>query len=444
MLDAAYFCMMIGFGDTFLNSFAIALGGSSFQVGMMSAIPPLVAALSQVLGLSLYRKGIARKKIITTGVFIQGMSWFLLAALALLSSSFPSISLFALLILWSLYLGSGNTTAPVWNSLIGDLVPVSIRGSYFGFRTQRSGWITVACMMLGGGLLSYARSSGYELYGFCLIFLIAGIARIISGYWLEQYEEPGYTISKQDQFSFFRFIKSARRSNFTKFSFFFALMNGAAAMSGSYFGLYLLRDLKLSYIEFSGLMTLQLLIQFGFMNQWGKLSDEFGNKKILEFCSLGVCFSGVVWLVSDNYLYMCLGQIYGGLFWAGFNLAGSNFLFDAVSPPKRAQCATYLTLINSSFIALGTYIGGVLVTYLPNDFFIYQGLFTSTSVYYKIFVFSGILRFIVFLVMLSRFSEVREVSPTRHLDIFYRITGMHGVAEATFEWITSNRSRKTK
>jgi MFS family permease len=444
LLDAAYFCMMVGFGETFLSSFAIALGGTAFQVGMMSAIPPLVAALSQTLGLNLFRRGVPRKKIIATGVFIQGISWFCIAALALLVSHANSWTIWILLLLWSIYLGSGNTTAPAWNSLIGDLVPPTIRGSYFGFRTQRSGWITVGSMLIGGLVLSYARSSGYELPGFALLFSLAGVARLISGYWLAQYDEPGYSITKNEQFSFFDFLRKTRSSNFAKFVFFLGLMNGAASFSGSYFSLYILRDLKLSYIAFSGLVTIQLITQYLFMTQWGKLSDEFGNKKILEVCALGICFSSIIWLVSDNYIYMCFGQIYGGLFWAGFNLAAGNFLFDAVTPPKRAQCATYTTLINSSFVALGSYLGGFIVTYAPSDFLINQGLFTGTSIYFKIFTISLVLRLTIYFLMLPKFTEVRSVSPSRHRDIFYRITGIHSVAEASFEWINASRSRKDR
>jgi MFS family permease len=180
------------------------------------------------------------------------------------------------------------------------------------------------------------------------------------------------------------------------------------------------------------------------MTQWGKLSDEFGNKKILEVCALGICFSSIIWLVSDNYIYMCFGQIYGGLFWAGFNLAAGNFLFDAVTPPKRAQCATYTTLINSSFVALGSYLGGLIVTYAPSDFLINQGLFTGTSIYFKIFTISLVLRLTIYFLMLPKFTEVRSVSPSRHRDIFYRITGIHSVAEASFEWINASRSRKDR
>ena len=442
LLDAAYFCMMIGFGETFLSTFAIALGGTPLQIGLLAAIPPIFAALSQLLGLAIFRRGIQRKKIITTGVFIQGMTWFCISLLAFFGACNQLWTLLVLLVLWCLYSGSGNSTAPVWNSLIGDLVPSDIRGRYFGFRSQRSGWITVISMLAGGAFLSYARKSGFELYGFAGIFFIAGLARLVSGYWLSQYEEPGYTIVKADQFSFLSFLKRTRHSNFAKFVFFFGLMNGAAAISGSYFGLYLLRDLKFSYLQFSTLTTVQLLTQYMFMNRWGKLSDEFGNKKILEFCSLGVCFSGVVWLISDNYIYMLFGQIYGGLFWAGFGLAGGNFLFDAVSAPKRAQCATYLTLINSFFVAIGSYIGGMLVTHLPEDFLIYRGIFSAPSIYFGIFAISGLLRLIIFFFMLSKFSEVREVSPASHRDIFYRITGIHNVAEATFEWIESYRPKK--
>ena len=419
--------MMIGFGESFLSSFAVALGGNSLQIGMLTSLPPVIAALAQLGGLQLFRRHVARKTIITRGVFFQGLSWFLIATFAGYSYFLKQpASMWLLLFLWAFYSASGNMTGPAWNSLIGDLVPEKVRGSYFGFRNQRSGWITVISMLIGGCILYLARMCQIELLGFALLFIFAGFARLESGFWLSRYDEPGYVISAADQFTLWNFIRRIRHSNFAKFVLFFALMNGAAAISGSYFTLYLLRDLKCTYLTFSTLITLQLLSQYFFMNHWGQLCDEFGNKRILTFCTSGVCFSGVVWILSDNFWYMVAAQLYAGLFWAGFNLAGANFLFDAVKPTKRAQCATYLSLINSAAVCIGTYIGGIAVTHLPDQFLVYNSILGSGhSIYFKIFALSMILRITIGLCMIRTFSEVRDVTPIRNRDILLRISRLH-------------------
>lgn len=437
LIDCMYFSIMVGFGDAFLSTYGIALGGSSLQIGLLSTLPPLVGALSQLLGLKIFRSGVPRRQMIVTGSFIHGYGWIAASMLALSALTDPWVVWLVMAIAcWQQI--SGSIIGPAWNSLIGDLVPPKKRGSYFGFRNQRSGWITVVFMLLGGWTLQVFRSIGHELIGFASLFFIAGLARIACAQWLAHYGEPGYSIDKKDQFSFLDFLKRAPKSNFAKFVFFYALMNGAASMAGPYVALYLLRDLHFSYTQFSIVSAAQLVTQYMFMQNWGKLLDEFGSKRILSICGTAVSFTTLLLLVSSNYWYIILAQIYSGLFWAGFNLASFNFMFDAVSPQKRAQCAAYMSLINAFFVCIGAYAGGVLITHLPADAILAQGIFTIHSVYFKVFLISCVLRALIVIFMLPRFREVKEVVHIHTRELMFRITNVRPISGATFSFIAES------
>jgi MFS family permease len=434
LLDAMYFCVMVGLGESYLSSFGIALGGTSLQIGVLASTPPLLAALAQGLGLRLYKNGYQRKSIIVVGAFLQGISWFLLSLLAF-SGVHGSAWVWVLLVLWILYASSGNVTAPVWNSLIGDLVPARIRGEYFGFRNQRSGWVLVASMLLGGWILATATNNHIEMYGFGALFIIAGLSRLASSLWLSRYEDPGHKFSHDTHFTFFEFIKKLPSSNFAKFVLFWASMNAASNFSGAFFTLYVLRDLQFSYFQLSVLVTAQSLVQYYCMGNWGKLSDEFGNRRILSFCGWGVCFSGIMWLASSNFWVMLLIASYSGLVWSGFGLAGSNFLFDAVTPAKRAQCATYMSIINTFLIFMSTILAGYLVSVLPADFLVYHGLGPVPSIYFKLFVISFFLRLIILKIFLPKFNEVREVSEISSRQLLFRISQVGPMTAPVFEAI---------
>jgi MFS family permease len=423
LLDGMYYCLMVGIGESFLSSFAIFLGCSPLQISVLTCTPPLIAAWSQTVGIRLYRKGLSRKKIIVSGAIFQGLSWFGIAGLALLSMS-PTSSFLSLLALWVIFSTSGTLIAPVWSSLIGDLIPPDLRGEYFGFRNQRTGWITVTFLLIGGWILSTARLSGVEYLGFIGIFIIAGLARLSSAHWLNQYKDSNLKFQEKDHFSFFDFIKKLPSSNFAKFVLFFSCMNAAANFSGALFPLYILKDLKYSYFDFSILVTIQLLIQFYCMRYWGQLGDIYGNKKIITVCSTAICFSSAVWLISSNFYYMLLCQLYGAIFWSGFGIASNNFMFDIASPSKRAQCAAYMSIVNTTLIFIGTILGGYLVTHLPSNFLLSKGIFTAESTYFKIFLISMILRLIVLFTLSNKFIEVKPVKEIATFKLIQKALGL--------------------
>ncbi len=182
--------------------------------------------------------------------------------------------------------------------------------------------------------------------------------------------------------------------------------------------------------------AVMVITQFLTFKSWGRLSDRFGNKKILNLCGWGVCIVPVLWLFSPNIIYLMAIQAYGGFTWAGFSLAASNFMFDAVSPPKRARCVAYQGLINGFSAFAGSLAGGYLAGHLPQALTIGAWIWKPTSVLLFIFVISGIMRLIAAAVFLPRFKEVRTVEPIRHRDLIFRISQIRPIAGATFSVFT--------
>ena len=76
----------------------------------------------------------------------------------------------------------------------------------------------------------------------------------------------------------------------------------------------------------------------------------------------------ILWLFSADFYYLVIVQALTGLVWAGFNLSAANFLFDAVSPPKRARCVAYQALVNATFVFAGSLLGGIVAGHLPATF----------------------------------------------------------------------------
>ena len=55
-----------------------------------------------------------------------------------------------------------------------------------------------------------------------------------------------------------------------RFSIYVALMNAAVGLSSPFFTVYMLRDLQLSYLEFTVLSGTSVFVQFLMLGTWGR------------------------------------------------------------------------------------------------------------------------------------------------------------------------------
>lgn len=441
--DGMAHAAMVGAGETYINAYGLFLRASSFQIGILTSVPPLIGSICQLFSVWVMERLQSRKRILVISVTAQAFLWLPIALIPFLFGLGPA-SVSALIACFTIYHILASFVTPIWNSLIGDLVPVANRGQFFGYRNKRTGIVTCLTLVAAGQTLHLFKTHSYTMYGFFIIFLVAAIARLRSAYWLTKYEDPSYHINESQRFSFLQFIRRSPKSNFAKFVFFVSCMNFSAFISAPYFTLYMLNDAGMSYLEYTILIAVGIISQFLPMQYWGKLSDPFGNRKILTVCGFGISLAPILWLISANSYVLVLVQIYSGFMWAGFNLAAANFMFDAVSPPKRARCVAYQSIINSTFVLAGSLLGAYLAKNLPDSLPFSQGIFTPQSAFLRVFVISGLLRLITALTFLRLFREVREVAPIRHRDLIFRITHLRAQAGISFGLVTGTIEHKEK
>jgi MFS family permease len=347
-----------------------------------------------------------------------------------------SMSVISLLALMIIYQGANGSVVPVWNSLIGDLVPAGIRGRFFGDRNSLTGISSFIYLILAGVILHLFKKGGMAATGFLIIFSAAFLARLNSVRWLSKYEDPEFHLAPDQAFTFRQFLRRSPYSNFAKFVFFVGAINFGTAFSAPYFALYMLRDLGFSYVQFTVVVGMSMVTQFLTFRYWGVLSDRFGNKKILNLCGWGVGLVPILWLVSPAMLYLMVIQIYGGLVWSGFSLAVANFIFDAVTPPKRARCVAYNGLVNGVFVLAGSLLGGYAAGHLPRSFSLGSWTWEPPFMLTVIFLISGLMRLVAAGIFLPKFKEVRSVEPIRNRDLLFRVSHIKPIAGATFSLFT--------
>jgi MFS family permease len=433
--DGVSHAVMMGAGETYLGPFGIFLAATTLQVGLLATLPQLFGAIMQLVGAKAMPRFRSRRAVVVTGVLLQGSLWIPMALLPFVfgRGAMPVILLIGLV---TLYHGANGAVVPVWNSLIGDLVPFETRGRFFGNRNRLTGMSSFIALVLAGITLHLFERDDVAEVGYLIIFAAAFLARLNSARWLARYEDPELRILPEQAFTFRQFLRRSPHSNFAKFVFFVGAIKLSVAFSAPYFALYMLRDLKFSYVEFTAVIAVATVTQFLTFRYWGELSDRFGNKKILNICGWGVAIVPMLWLVSPHIGYLVLIQIYGGFVWAGFDLASANFVFDAVTPPKRAFCVAYQGLVNGVSVFVGSVAGGYVATLLPESYRLGPLIWKPISALPVIFLLSGLLRLVASGFLLHRFKEVRPVEPIRDRELIFRVSHLKPLAGATFNLFT--------
>ncbi len=393
--------IMRGAGDTYITPYALALGATNMQVGFLSSFVGLFGAISQIIGSRTVYK-FSRKKIVLLSVFLQATMWIVMLALGLLvwKGIIINNSAIILIILYTIGVICGSLGGPAWFSWMGDLVQEEKRGNYFSKRSRITGAISMATTLIAAFLLDYTKAIGLILIGFAIISLISAIGRFISLYFLVKQYEPKSKIEKESYFSFIQFLKKAPFNNYGKFVFYVGLMTLATNFAGPFFTVYMLKELNYSYAWFMAVNLAGTLFTIMSIPFWGKIGDKYGNKTLLKIGGIVVIFNPIFWIFSGNPIYLIFtAQLFAGFGWAAFNLGASNYIYDAVTPQRRAICVAYYTMINGICVFIGASSGGLFAQYVHVNFM---------NIFLLIFLISGILRGIISIIFLPKIKEVRK------------------------------------
>ena len=431
---------MVGVSETYFSAYAILLKATTPQIGMLAALPPLLASFAQLFAVWLGSHTGKRKNIIVAGALIQV---FALLMVATLPGMFPSWAFSALIISVILYFIGPNLGAPLWASLMGNIVPESSRGRFFGLRTRLSSIASFTALILAGVILQVFDHLGLAIWGFVTIFSIGILARAYSAYHLYQKHDPVVTIEDgPDQIVSWKFLK--QHPKFLRFSSFFILMQFAVAISGPFVVVYLLRDLHFTYLQLTVNTGASVLMQFLILNRWGRLGDLFGNRIVLRVTGFTIPLIPLLWVFSSNFYYLILVQIFSGLVWSGYSLSASNFLFDLTPGHRRAGMMSVHNVLAGIAVFAGASAGGYLATIAPSEIHLPGMELTTVSVFMTLFITSALIRLLIAGLFLPHLQEARAVKRMTYRGLIFRATRFSPISGVIFDFATGIRQRKQK
>jgi MFS family permease len=364
-----------GLGLSYFTPFALAMNATASQVGILHAVISLLPSLVQLKAAALIEK-FSRKKIVLVGVLWKALLWIPIMLTGLLFYLGIPHMVWAFIGLVGLFYVFAAVVTPVWFSWMGSLVPEEERGRYFSKRNRVAGFFGIVTMVVGAIILDGAKSLGgqygnvlgFTLLGFGLLFVISSVTKFWSYFLLKKQYEPRLHIRKKDYFSFWDFLGRCRSTNFGRFVMFRGVFSFVIGIATPFWAVYMLRDLGFSYVWYISIIVAGTFFQLVFFPLLGKVSDRFGNIKVISICSWLIAIGPALWLVPGFMVNDLMIKIYlllvpaivSGFAWAGYNLSVNNYVYDAVTSRKRSFGSAYMNLVVGLAMFAGASVGSLL------------------------------------------------------------------------------------
>ena len=410
IIEGSAFSVSDGVGLRYITPYALAMGANNTHIGILSSLPTLFGNFSQLFSIKAMNR-INRRNICLYSALFQALMWLPIILLGMMffvfhidSGTTPAL----LILVYTLLIIGGAFYGPAWNSWMKDIVQKE-SGKYFGIRSRICGAVALISMLIAGFVLDYFKIINIFL-GFAILFFIAFLARAVSAFFFTKKYEPEFKPEKEYYFNFRQFLGKMPNNNFGRFVIFVSLMTFAIAIGSPFFAVYMLKNLQFSYVDYILITMASSFAILIFIPAWGKFADVYGNMKVLQICCSVMFLVPLLWLGSVFVLasspwliipYLIVVELFSGFALAGFNLSSSNFIYDAVTRQRMALCVAYFNILNS----IGGFVGAMLGGFISSLSFTVIGL---SSILF-IFLLSGVMRFGVYALMISRIKEVKKV-----------------------------------
>ncbi len=347
----------------FLVGFAVALGASNVEIGMLAAVPFAVQFL-QLPAVVLVERLRTRRAISTWAAGI-GRSVLIAAAAAPFLGATAGIV--TLIVCVALHQAMAAIAGCAWNSWMRDLVPEGEYGRFFGRRAAATTALATALALLCGLLIdSWKRvAPAHSAIAYSCLF-VASAAIGLLGVWLLSItpDQPMPPASQRTRISIL-LATPFHDANFRRLIIFLSSWNFAANLAAPFFVVYMLKTLGYSMAIVIALTTASQLSNLAALSIWGNLIDRFSNKAVLKIsaplflaCTLAWTFTGLAW-VGPATLYLLLAvHMLMGIATAGVALASGNIAMKLAPAGQATAFLAASSVVSATCAAIAPIIGG--------------------------------------------------------------------------------------
>ena len=361
-LDGIFAATSEAFYLAYIPLFALAYGANNEQVGWITALGNLAGAIALFPGARLMEKTGKRKSLVLwTGGGIARIALLLLAFIPLLGLP-AQIAIIAIASLNAVRAFMANFANPAWTAMVADIVPDMMRGRYFSSRNLSMGIATLVFATVAGWLIRTGNTWTADPYlGYQLAFVLAFVAGMASTYSFSRIPEP----KNPEHAAHIRStvsLRTALRSSpgYLGFVIFGVVWNFSLQLAAPFFNVYLVTRLGADVGTVGIVTSISSFAALGGQLLFGRVMDRRGAIFLAVLTGFPIVILPTLWMFYTEPWQVAINNLFGGFFWAGFNLANFNLLLQLTPDEGRARSvALYQTgVFAAAFV--GPIVGGFL------------------------------------------------------------------------------------
>ena len=337
-----------GIAGTFLAIFALRLGATDQEVGLLSALPALVFVLWNIPAgqLVLSRANVKRTGVI--GMFLFRLEYLLIVLIPLLPDPYRIPVLLLTVALAAVPLCVANLALV---NVLADAVPVDRRPSVFSNRLLLMSLTSAVAAYLGGELLGRLPLPG----NYQVLFSIAFGFALASTVFLTKLRVAEITPSGSFSLPPRRFVQqmkdivaTARASHsFMRFTMAAFLMHWGLVFAWPLFSLWWVQGLAISDSWVGVVGTVSMIASIIIYPVWGRIAERRGSRFVWFAGFAGIILCPVLTVIVPSATLLLIPETLAGLCVPGMSLGMFNTMLETSPVANRpAYVAFYSAVVN--------------------------------------------------------------------------------------------------
>ena len=277
-----------------------------------------------------------------------------------------------------------------WVAWMGELVPESIRGRFFGRRTALCTLGGTVASLVAGVLMDKLRPPEGVGLGLPLLAALACVAGVVTTVLMARQHDPAPHKEKA-KLDFQVALLPLRDERSRRVLVYQMAWNAAVGLSAPFYTLHMLKNLKMGFLTMALYLAAVAGVRMLAAPLWGRLIDRLGAQPVLLACSLGISVIPLIWLFpTAGFLWpLLMDVVVAGVLWGGHGLAA--FALPLSVAPRKGRpfyLAAFSTAGGLAYAAAST-LGGGVASLVPAEFTLGGHLWVNLHV---LFVLSAVTR----------------------------------------------------
>ena len=350
--DIAWFGVLSGVANAFLAVFVIRVGGSDTHVGLLAALPALIAILASLPGSRLVEHEEKPLSVLYITAFLHRSGYLAIALVPFFLTANRADAIVALVALLTI---PGAMANIAFTTMFGKAILPEHRARVVATRNVWVGITGTLAAFLGGKFLDQV----WFPINYQILFAVAFAASLLSQYYLMRVRLPIEPVALSGKArigagsarAFLAMLCGNRR--YTRFALASFIFHWGLFFPIPLYSIYWVRVLMASdgwVGVFSMVISATTIV---FYPLWSRLTMRRGNHFAIVAATAGLALYPLITAFSPSVEWIVFLSFLGGAFTAGFGLVFFNGLLEVCPEQNRAShIAVYNVLINvAGFVA---------------------------------------------------------------------------------------------